>query len=123
MYGVILWCDAQENKAVIWCEDHGDLAFYRKTELEVDLTLDAGDWVQFEVTTERHLNIAHNPRLISQGVAVDLASVLTSAASTNDQLVHSRTSAEIIPFAPMQNSQIGETNPRPAAHLAQLTGA
>ncbi|MBV1896305.1 MAG: hypothetical protein KUG70_07595 [Rhodobacteraceae bacterium] len=118
MYGVVLWCDAQENKAVIWCEDHGDLAFYSKTEIEVDLALDAGDWVQFEVTTERHLNIAHNPRLISQGVAVDLANVLTNAAETNDQLVHSRTSAEIIPFAPIPKPQITEPDARPAAHLA-----
>ena len=28
MLGVVLWSDAGDNKAVIWCEDHGDLAYF-----------------------------------------------------------------------------------------------
>lgn len=28
MYGVILWSDEITQKAVIWCEDHGRLAYF-----------------------------------------------------------------------------------------------
>ncbi len=27
MYGVILWSDQEAQRAVIWCEDHGKLAY------------------------------------------------------------------------------------------------
>jgi hypothetical protein len=121
MYGVVLWCDAQENKAVIWCEDHGDLAFYRQPENAAEVALDAGDWVQFDMTTDRHLRFAHNPRLVSEGVSPGLADVLTTASATSDQTgppAHSRSSAEIIPFARPQSPQLGKTNPQPAASHA-----
>ena len=28
MYGVILWSDQKAQRAVIWCEDHGKLAYF-----------------------------------------------------------------------------------------------
>ena len=28
MYGVVLWIDKNAQKAVIWCEDHGNLAYF-----------------------------------------------------------------------------------------------
>ena len=28
MSGVVLWSGSREQSAVIWCEDHGDLAYY-----------------------------------------------------------------------------------------------
>lgn len=114
MFGVVLWSDAQEKKAVIWCEDHGDLAFYRQSGDSVDVTLDAGDWVQFDLTTERHLRFAHNPRLISEGLCEGLSDVLESAAPGAEPTVprghgvvavHPRDSAEIIPFAASRASQ------------------
>ena len=33
MLGVVLWSDSSENNAVIWCEDHGDLAYFDGTHL------------------------------------------------------------------------------------------
>lgn len=102
MYGVVLWSDAQENKAVIWCEDHGDLAFYRQPVDATEVALDAGDWVQFDMTTDRHLRFAHNPRLISEGVYPGLADVLVNAGpdkAVSNTPAHCRGSAEIIPFA------------------------
>lgn len=102
MYGVVLWSDAQENKAVIWCEDHGDLAFYRQPIDALEVALDAGDWVQFDMTTDRHLRFAHNPRLIAEGVYPELADVLSSSSPNEvkpDPPAQHRGSAKVIPFA------------------------
>jgi hypothetical protein len=121
MYGVVLWCDAQENKAVIWCEDHGDLAFYRQPENAIEVSLDAGDWVQFDMTTDRHLRFAHNPRLVSEGVSPGLADVLADASPASDhsgQPAHSRASAEIIQFARPQASHLAKTTLQAAASHA-----
>ena len=30
MYGVVLWSDKRLGNAVIWCEDHRNLAFFRQ---------------------------------------------------------------------------------------------
>ena len=30
MYGVILWSDQTAQRAVIWCEDHGKLAYFNR---------------------------------------------------------------------------------------------
>lgn len=113
MFGVVLWSDEQENKAVIWCEDHGDLAFYRKSECDDQVTLDAGDWVQFDMTMDRHLRFARNPRLVDDGVYRNLADALGAAApqlSASSPIVSpppalaqaDRNSATIIPFAQAQ---------------------
>lgn len=106
MFGVVLWSDSHENKAVIWCEDHGDLAFYRQPGDGAHVPLDAGDWVQFDLTTDRHMRLAHNPRLISEGVCQGLADVLGAAApdtantrNPGATAAHPRGSADIIPFS------------------------
>lgn len=121
MYGVVLWSDEQENKAVIWCEDHGDLAFYRRPANAVEVALDAGDWVQFDMTTDRHLRFAHNPRLVSEGVYPDIADVVTNATSpsnTSVQPAHHRSSAEIIPFSRPHAPRVADPSSQPTAHLA-----
>ena len=109
MYGVVLWSDTEDQKAVIWCEDHGDLAFYRQPRDGQQVSLDAGDWIQFDMTTERHLRFAHNPRLVSDGAFSDLAEAVETEEQPYPQSIiarsaarpqTSRGSAEIIPFAP-----------------------
>lgn len=112
MFGVVLWSDEQEQKAVIWCEDHGDLAFYRNNGGTAPLELDAGDWVQFDMTMERHQRFAHNPRLVSEGVYPDIADALCAApvmqggqqaGNTEGKPASSkRESAQIIPFVSLQ---------------------
>ena len=108
MFGVVLWSDTQDRKAVIWCEDHGDLAYYRSPENGTDVSLDAGDWVQFEMTMDRHLRFAHNPRLLSEGAYPDLADALNSATpepvrDTPAPVAQTqRGSAEIIPFSTLR---------------------
>ena len=106
MFGVVLWSDTDERKAVIWCEDHGDLAFYKQNEQEPKLPLDAGDWVQFDLTMERHLRYAHNPRLVAEGAYTDLADVLGTErerAPVQPGAHETETgSAKIIPFQAAQ---------------------
>lgn len=104
MFGVVLWSDVQEHKAVIWCEDHGDLAFYRQECGDAAMHLDAGDLVQFDMTTDRHQRLAHNPRLVAEGVCPDIADVLSSAGPQSQkpaasQRPASRGTADIIPFS------------------------
>jgi hypothetical protein len=108
MYGVVLWSDEQEQKAVIWCEDHGDLAFYRNDDGTNACELDAGDWVCFDMTMERSQRLAHNPKLIHEGVYPELADALSAASPKNiapiqatkqDQpLSSARGSAQVIPI-------------------------
>jgi hypothetical protein len=111
MYGVVLWSDAQDKKAVIWCEDHGDLAFYSGKDDSAFLgaPMDAGDLVQFDLRQERHMRLASNPRLVAEDQYPTLAHELkmvdavaetrekdNSAPALNDQVEPS--DAKIIPF-------------------------
>ncbi|MBN9888057.1 hypothetical protein [Salipiger abyssi] len=81
MYGVVLWADPGDQKAVIWCEDHGDLAFYHDTVTSAHegVSLDAGDLIQFDLTQDENLRLARNPRRLVQRQYPDLAQTLRSA--------------------------------------------
>lgn len=107
MLGVVLWSDNDDNKAVIWCEDHGDLAFFNGgDEAHFDpVDLDAGDLVQFELQQEKHLRYAHNPRRIEQGAYDGLPDQLQEAAQPKQpnqitaRPAGQMCSADVIPFA------------------------
>ncbi|HBS50292.1 MAG TPA: hypothetical protein DEA05_09535 [Rhodobacteraceae bacterium] len=114
MFGVVLWSDVEDRKAVIWCEDHGDLAFYRPGDNGAEFSLDAGDLVQFDMTMDRHLRFVHNPRLVSEGGCEGLADMLGRAGDRN-ATSHSRNSAEIIPFSATQRRTRQDA---PQAHIA-----
>lgn len=79
MFGVVLWTDSSAQKAVVWCEDHGDLAFYTpcKTGVHDGPSLDAGDLIQFDMTLEENLRRVHNPQLLEQSHSKALADSLT----------------------------------------------
>ena len=103
MLGVVLWSDAGDNKAVIWCEDHGDLAYFNGG---VDdpaslMDFDAGDLVHFDLREERHQRYARNPRRVGQGAYAGLPERLCDAAAApsarHDAVVPS---AQVIPFTP-----------------------
>jgi len=65
MYGVVLWTDQRLNRAVIWCEDHGDLAFYKGAK-GGDAAMAAGDLVEFDLRDTGDIRFADTPRLITQ---------------------------------------------------------
>ncbi len=107
MYGVVLWSDTRECKAVIWCEDHGDLAYYRRSDMAEQVALDAGDWVQFDVTRERHMRYAHNPRLVAEGVFDGLADSLKEQRAPQMRRVPSSVGIiRIVPAADRRHSGI-----------------
>lgn len=113
MFGVVLWSDIEANKAVIWCEDQGDLAYYHQADETDEVVLDAGDLVRFEMTMDRHLRFAHNPQLISEGYHPDLSTALTDSVSQiapKAATQSERLSAEIIPFRTKQPSVMATTD-------------
>jgi hypothetical protein len=75
MFGVVLWADASDRKAVIWCEDHGNLAYYTEGEqsLHDAIDLDAGDLIQFDMREERDIRRARNLRHVDSGFAPTIA--------------------------------------------------
>lgn len=59
MYGIVLWSGNEGRKAVIWCEDHGDLAFFETVADPVDgPRLEAGDMVRFRSEAGRRMRLA-----------------------------------------------------------------
>lgn len=79
MYGVVLWSDETCGKAVIWCDDHGDLAFYSGTDQA--LRLEVGDMVQLSTRRDRRIRIVQNVSVIAQGQAPQLAEKLQDVSS------------------------------------------
>ncbi len=81
MFGVILWVDQSTEAAVIWCEDHGELALYKSSDVEIDQPqkLAAGDLVRFELKQQRKLRFARKPRLVAPNALPDLVGVLSRA--------------------------------------------
>ncbi|MGY9048204.1 MAG: hypothetical protein ACKVKF_14380 [Rhodobacterales bacterium] len=79
MYGVVLWINPIGKKAVIWCEDHGKLAFYSSEDQSAmdGMYLDAGDLIQFDMKEESDMRLAHNPQLVRQSQFVGIAQSLS----------------------------------------------
>ncbi len=111
MLGVVLWSDCNDNKAVIWCEDHGNLAFFNGSEQARNsvIDFDAGDLVQFEMEEERHMRLAQNPKRISEAFCPDIGQDLQKMALQGHtpkpapKCRDAFKSADIIPFGPMPN--------------------
>jgi hypothetical protein len=98
MLGVVLWSDASDRKAVIWCEDHGDLAYVRPADptFDGDEFFDAGDLVQFDVRTQSSLRIAHNTRLVVEKAGSALPDLLCKGVKSNPR---PSSRAQVVPFA------------------------
>lgn len=83
MLGVVLWSDAADRKAVIWCEDQGDLAYVNAPQevLDTEDFFDAGDLVQFDMETTQAMRYANNTRLVIEKAGPCLADVLIDRAA------------------------------------------
>ncbi|WP_298836172.1 hypothetical protein [uncultured Roseobacter sp.] len=97
MLGVVLWSDASDGKAVIWCEDQGDLAFLNSTDqvLGAEPFFDAGDLVQFDMEVQSSLRRAHNPRLVVENAGASLPDALRRTGHDP----RPRSSARVLPFS------------------------
>ena len=88
MIGVVIWSAEAENKAIIWCEDHGELAYLRQSPHKAASAerFGEGDLIQFDVTELNNLRMAKNPRRIAQHYCCDLSSVISTAGALKEQL-------------------------------------
>ena len=65
MNGVIIWSEHVSKRAIIWCEDHGRLAFFKAEEtLQGGLSrknqvfaYESGDLVSFTAVSYTHLTL------------------------------------------------------------------
>ena len=98
MIGVILWSDPTEKKAVIWCEDHGDLAFMSQPDVFglSDAFVDVGDVVEFDLRTKRTTRQVENVKILSEARAAPLVNELRIAQPEVSN--HVQQTAEVIPF-------------------------
>ncbi|MFD2741289.1 hypothetical protein ACFSUD_17055 [Sulfitobacter aestuarii] len=110
MYGVVLWSDLSAGKAVFWCEDHGDLAFYEGDAETGQATLEfsPGDLVEFEVETEQRLRRARDPKLVGGQVFRDLPEVLRAREALASQEMP-EPAPMVLPFAGKQKRAAGAT--------------
>ncbi|WP_353472061.1 hypothetical protein PVT71_12240 [Salipiger sp. H15] len=78
MFGVVLWADLADQKAVIWCEDHGDLAYWHDPVVSQHdgISLDVGDLVQFDMMEGAQLRHAMNPERLESKQFFGLAQSL-----------------------------------------------
>lgn len=107
MYGVVLWTDASSQRAVIWCDDHGDLAFYNGGSVTDPFEMTEGDLVSVDLHTEGVMRVAQNPRIIAEKAHTGLTDALrtsgdqtASAARPTHQVARGAGFGKVIPFRP-----------------------
>lgn len=115
MFGVVLWSSNEDLSAVIWCEDHQDLAIWRRSAAAADNQPmpEAGDLVSFDVAEKNGVREASNTVLVASdhfsGLPYDLKNAATSqAVPSRDARMTSISStavtealtdvAEVVPF-------------------------
>lgn len=78
MIGVVVWSSLERQKAVIWCEDQGALAYLHGQEnlLSGCAWPDAGDLLELESETVGDLRIARAVTTLNQRHCVDLPAML-----------------------------------------------
>ncbi|CUH53004.1 hypothetical protein [Shimia marina] len=82
MFGVVLWSDPERCKAVIWCEDHRDLAYFDgakegvmdhgPNEETASVALGVGDMLLFDVCVTEQRRTAYNLQRVAVAAAEDL---------------------------------------------------
>ncbi len=81
MIGIVLWSDKSAGKAIIWCEDQGDLAYYCEANDRLRIPVSKGDWVQFDLAEEGNLRLAGNARVLDGKTYPDLSEMLIEAGA------------------------------------------
>lgn len=106
MIGVVVWSDRSKNRAVIWCEDQGDLAFYR-TDSQDAPDLRDGDCVTFKVEQDGELRHAKDLTLLEEETHPALSTYLADVGRPDTAVSFPATTyvappvpkmGEIVPF-------------------------
>ncbi|MEO9649193.1 MAG: hypothetical protein ABJ360_10755 [Roseobacter sp.] len=97
MLGVVLWSDVSDRKAVIWCEDQGDLAYLKEGDsvLHSGDFFDAGDLVQFDMEMSQSMRVANNPRLVIEKAGPGLPAFLRHSA---EEVIEEPAEGKVLPF-------------------------
>jgi hypothetical protein len=108
MHGVVLWSDRRQNRAVIWCEDHGDLAYYDgdMPEGESSAWLDPGDLVRFDVQEGQRMRLVNNPSVVASDQYPTLAGDVRREGARHRMTLPQAAAAgsKIIPMAPRREA-------------------
>ena len=103
MFGIVLWSAAENDRAVVWCEDHGDLAFFQAESVGnkgVRPHLDAGDLLQFELNERGDMRLVENPRVVAEEHYPSLACKLREVGE-----IRPKASARSHPTPPSDNGR------------------
>lgn len=84
MYGVVLWSDRQKNRALIWCEDHRNLAYFSDDTggSEGAVLFGPGDLVEFDIQERDDVRFAVSPTIVSERYYPTLAEDLLRSGGT-----------------------------------------
>ena len=90
MNGVIIWSEHVSKRAIIWCEDHGRLAFFKAEDtLQGELSrknevfaYENGDMVSFTVDEQADLRLARDLKWVSRQKYPHLAEQLKAGSSS-----------------------------------------
>lgn len=88
MIGVVVWSSLERQKAVIWCDDHGALAYLQGPDHLADGSPwpEAGDLLDLDCETIGDLRHARNVTVVSSGHCPGLPQVLRDSASQEPAL-------------------------------------
>jgi hypothetical protein len=78
MLGVVIWSCKASGRAIVWCSDSKDLAYYegRKLQRGPAPIIETGDLVEVEIATRGILRRATKLHLIEAGYMPDLVDSL-----------------------------------------------
>ena len=100
MIGIVLWSDFEDRKAVFWCEDHGDLAYYDALQDQGSKCglLNAGDMVEFDLSIDGQIRRANNAKVIRPKVCNGLQEHLRATAAKTDAASNTGSSGDVVAF-------------------------
>ena len=118
MIGVILWNDTATSRAVIWCEDHGGLAYVSGSDNEAEefQPKRVGDVVTFDLQLDGSVRRALNVSVIKETWGKSLAGQLKSMAT--GMTTTPQPERKIIPFRAARRT----TRPTMPARLLEKQG-
>lgn len=78
MRGVVIWQCSETRRAVVWCDDSGELAYASDASAWAPLAprVAIGDYVAFDLDPSSAARSCRNLRLIESGLAPELAGIL-----------------------------------------------
>lgn len=88
MIGVVVWADTAKLKAVIWCEDQRDLAYFiQREEHAQTVALNKGDLVKFESRYESGLRMAGRVQVVEPCAEPHLSDALLDQPAPTGETV------------------------------------